>query len=103
MAVCKLTKSKKAVLFIDDDGRTYITSVNYLIGMINNNKSKYGFILLNRLPTDNTERFKPSPLYDPDGIYNENTVERASQGGLSPKAIEAKQEKEMFKDKKVDW
>ena len=101
MAVIKLTSSGKAFLFIDDDGRTYSTSLSF-VSQLMQNKLKQKFVLLSRLPWDtNDSRFKKSPLYDPQGIST--TVEAKSQvgDGLSPVRIEKEKNKKAFEDKKV--
>jgi signal peptidase I len=67
MAICKLTKSEKAVLFIDEEGNVFGTSVIAVQNMLN--KSLRGdFVLLSKFPYKvNKDRFKPSPLYEPPG------------------------------------
>ena len=70
IAVVKLTKSKKALMFIDDDGNAFMTSVNYLKSLLGDNL-KLPFILLNRLPLKVGEnRFQKSPLWNPDGLVD---------------------------------
>lgn len=65
MAIVKKTKSGKAVLFIDEYGNSFITSVAYLRSLLNGT-SKVPFILLNRLPDKvSSDRFKLSPVFDP--------------------------------------
>jgi hypothetical protein len=93
------------LLVIDDDGRTYITSVNFLLGLING-KSKHDFILLSRLPQNNSDsRFKKSPVYDPDGVFQGDAAKTleltTSNDALSVKAQKEKQEKKSFEDKNV--
>ena len=103
MTVLKLTKSKKAVLIIDDEGKTYITSVNYLMGLLNG-KSPTGFILLDRMPQDcAADRFKVSPVYDPNGILSNVDPRTLSTNNdpLSVKESEKREQTKGFEDKKV--
>ena len=106
MTVIKLTKSKKAVLVIDDEGRTYITSVNFIVGLLNG-KSPTGFVLLSRLPSNSAgTRFKPSPLFDPEGVManvDPRTLKPLSTANdsLSVKEQKKGEEKKAFEDKKV--
>lgn len=68
MAVMKLTGSKNAILFIQDDGRTYVTSKVSILNLLNG-AIKGGFVLLSELPYQNdySAKFKPSPIFKPDG------------------------------------
>ena len=104
MAVAKLTGSKKGLLFIDDEGNIFNTSVNFIMGLING-KAKHDFVLLSRLPNKAAEgRFKKSPLYDPDGKYHEKTFEKSTtlaNDGLSKVERDKTEVKKSFKDKKV--
>jgi len=103
MAVIKLTSSKKAVLFIDDEGNTFITSVNFLVGLLNG-KSPYGFVSLARLPGKVADgRFKKSKLYDPSGVYENVDSKTLSTNTdvLSQKVLKEGKEKKGFVDKKV--
>lgn len=72
-----MNKKGSQVLVIDDDGYVYATSTKYMLGLLSGS-TKYDFILMSRLPWKaSSERFKPSPLYDPTGIIakqNEPTV-----------------------------
>jgi hypothetical protein len=64
MAVLKLNKSGRSILVIDDDGRTYITSVEHLRRLCDG-KFANGFVVLTRLPGDNAvNRFPASPVWD---------------------------------------
>lgn len=67
--ILKLSKSKKAVLAVDDDGNVYITSVTFLNGMVNEGKGS-GFILMKKMPNKvPSNKFKSSEemgaVYDP--------------------------------------
>jgi hypothetical protein len=103
IAVVKLTKSKKQLQFITDEGYVFATSVVFLQGLLMG-KSKMGFVLLSRLPFNvSPDRFAPSPLYDPDGVFQGEAAKTLtlSTDALSPKAIKAKEVKKGFVDKKV--
>ena len=106
MTILKLTKSGKAVQVIDDDGRVYITSVNFVQGLLMG-KSKFGFIKTKRLPFNvSKDRFEPSELYDPDGIYKGNaakTFEKVTTTNdpLSVKSREDKKQKKNYEE--IDW
>lgn len=103
MAIVKLSSSKKSVQFIDDSGNVFFSSVNYLLGLLNG-KAPTGFIYLKRLPIPiSMSRFKPSEVWDPDGIVNSKTLEPVtlSNDGLNANRIKEKDKKEMFKDKVV--
>jgi len=103
IAVAKITKSKKQIQFITDSGEVFATSVVFLQGLLMG-KSKSGFVLLSRLPFNvSPDRFKKSPLYDPDGVFQGDAAKtlKMSEDALSPKAIKAKEVKKGFTDKKV--
>ena len=95
-----MSKSKKQVQFIDESGNMFVTSTNYLLGLLNG-RSPTGFVLLSRLPIPVAEnRFKKSPLYDPEGIYNEKTVDLKTDG-IAHQRLKKEEKKEAFKDKVV--
>lgn len=109
MTVLKLSSNKKSIQVIDDDGNMYVTSVNFVIGLING-KSPKGFItttrLLNKVAPD---RFKPSEVFDPHGLLkNPNTAKTLDTNNLTTNSdvfsVKARQETEnskAFVDKKV--
>lgn len=102
MAIIKLSSSKKSIQFVDESGNVFFTSVNYLLGLLNG-KSPTGFIQLKRLPIPIAmNRFKPSELWDPNGISNSKTVD-LNTDGLAAKRIKSEEKKEAFKDKIVKW
>ena len=49
MAIVKITKSGNGMLFIDDDGNSFCTSLEFIKGMIKG-MSPRGFVLLTRMP-----------------------------------------------------
>lgn len=105
MTVLKLTKSGKGFQIIDDDGRVYMTSVNsihFLLG----GKAKNGFITTKRLPFGVAkDRFAPSELYDPDGVFEGNAAKTleltTTNDGLSTKSVNNKEDGKIFEDKDV--
>ena len=65
MAAIKLTRTGKAIQFIDDEGRVYQTS-KYDYGLLISGVKK--FITPVRMPHDiRTDRFPPSPVLIPSG------------------------------------
>ena len=70
MTVIKLTQSGKGVQVIDDFGNVYNTSVNSIHYLLSG-QAKGGFITTRRMlnPTA-PDRFKPSEIWDPNGIYD---------------------------------
>jgi len=94
MAIMKLTKSGKGLLFIDDDGRVYNTSINYLLGLING-RAKYSIVTLSRLPFDvPSDKFPKSPVYNPDGIVQDKTVDKTDR--MSKTSMESQEAKKLF-------
>lgn len=98
MAVLKRNKSGRSLLFVDDTGRTYITSVEHVNRLLDG-KFKSEFIVLTRLPgLVAANRFPASPLWDPstgttvplvDGvidIFDDHTL-TTSNDALSRKAV----------------
>lgn len=101
MAIVRMSKSKKQVQFIDDEGNMFVTSKAYLLPILLN-QSKLPFVLLNRMPLKVSEdRFKKSPLWDPDGIMQKLDRVDVKEDALSPKSREKIAQKKQFKDKKV--
>jgi hypothetical protein len=67
MAVIKLTSSKKALMFIDDDGNNFITSVT-AVSKCMTDSNPNNFVVLSRLPHSTApNRFPKSPVYEPLG------------------------------------
>lgn len=103
MAIVKVTKSGKGVLFIDDAGNVYITSVTYLRSLLDKELAKrYPFILLNRLSLGvSKDHFKQSPVYNPQtGVTEELT---RKNDAFSDVALKKKDESRGFEDKPVEW
>jgi hypothetical protein len=71
MAIVKLSKSKKGLVFIDDEGNVFTSSTSMVVSMIQGNL-KGDFLLLSRMPCPvPKDKFKQSPVYDPDGTWKE--------------------------------
>lgn len=103
MAVAKLTKTKRAIQFVYEEGNVFFTSVVYMTGLLNG-RAKGDFVLLKRLPQKvATNRFAESPLYDPQGLYEGEAAKTltSQNDGLSDKARTDNSEKQAFKDKPV--
>lgn len=106
MTIIKKSSSGKGVVVVDDDGRVYTTSLNYLMGMLNG-KSEHGFILMARMPMNaSPDRYKKSEVYDPNGVFKGDcakTLEpiKSGEDGMSNKSRDERVRKEAFKDKKV--
>ncbi len=101
MAVVKLSASGLQVQFIDDEGNMFVTSMTYLMTMLER-KSKLPFCLLSRLPLKiSTDRFKKSPVWDPDGLADKSKQVTLNDDGLSKKTIKKGEQREQYKDKQV--
>jgi len=62
MTIVKLSKSGKALIFIDDFGNSYSTSTKYLMSLVSG-RMKAPFIQLSRFPVPvEQDRFKKSPV-----------------------------------------
>ena len=87
--------------FIDESGNVFQTSVIYLNSLIEGNL-RGNFILLNLLPFKvATDRFKPSPLYNPKKESVEERVLTTGNDALSQKSIKSNEQKKQFEDKVV--
>ena len=94
MAVLKSNKSGRSLLFVDDTGKTYVTSVEHVKRLING-LFKSEFIVLTRLPgIVSPDRFPKSPSWTPEtgqvvsvrDIFAEETLS-TSNDCLSVKAV----------------
>ena len=83
MTILKLTKSRKAIQVITDEGKVYQTSVNsmtYLLNMQNTN----GFITTTRLPFNvSPTRYKPSEIWTDGGRIDPRSVQETHDGKSS--------------------
>lgn len=99
MAVVKLTASKKAVQFIDDEGNVFQTSVLWISSLLSGNNSN-GLILLTRLPEKvSKDRFKVSPVLG-NPVPEQGEVDLSSDP-LSRKSRKEKVLEKQYKDVKV--
>lgn len=94
-------------MVIDDEGNNFVTSVEFVLGLING-KAKAGFISCARLPIKTAPgRYKPSKLWDPNGIANENTEKSqsvtTSDDGLSVKFKDKQKQKQNYGNKEISW
>jgi len=106
MTVLMLSKSGKSVIIYTDEGEAFVTSVNFIQGLIMG-KAPGNFIttkrLLNNIAPD---RFKPSEVFDPNGVFTGNaakTLEKISttNDALSVKARANEAGSKAFEDKPV--
>ena len=111
MAIVKVAKSKKSVMFIDDFGNSFITSMVFLQGLLEG-KGKTPFILLKRLPNPvNVDRFMKSPVleFDASGKVVSTKVEtiepvggvKASEDGMSVKSTKEKDDARVYSAKVI--
>lgn len=116
MAIIKVTKSGEGLLFFDDFGNVYITSLSYLLGQASG-RQRAPFILLSRLPEPaSQDRFKVSPMW----FGGDRKVEEGGDGwvppqcphnvsvsggydGMSSGRVEARETRSALSDKSVDW
>lgn len=105
MTVLKLNKKNNSILIITDEGETFITSIKFVTDLINSKNPK-AFILCNRLLLNSApDRFKPSPIFDPEGLLKSkvttNETLTTNNDGLSQKSREQQENKGFFQDKAV--
>ena len=105
MGVVKLSKSGKQLQFITDEGELYCTSTTYA-GLLLNGKIKSNFVLLSKMPFGvDKNRFKQSPIYDPEGKYAKLQESDAFKGknkdAFSGSTKEVLEEQKNFEDKVV--
>lgn len=95
MAITKLTSSKKAVLFITDEGIVYSASASMMKRLVYGGLTNPNFLLLTKMPFNvPSDKFPPSPEYHPVGITSDTVV----PDGLRSQGILAQQKP--FEDKK---
>ena len=101
MAIIKLTKSKKALTFTDEEGNVFITSV-VAVKQLMSGTTKSGFVLLSRLPFKiNPDRFKKSEVYYPEGYVPPDDETTNANDAFSDKSTKANKQQKQFKDIKV--
>lgn len=99
MAVVKLTKSGSGVLFIDDEGNVFITSVSYVRSLLDKTL-KFGLCHLTRMPNKvSTDRFGKSKVYDAGGTGVTTTKDDSlTKDGLSSNFRKRTAKKERYTD-----
>ena len=108
--IIKLNKTGKQVQIVDDDGRVYGTSVSFLMSLIKGT-SKVNFLLTSRLPFNlSPDRYKPSPLWIPEGMNKEAVIEelkqtdrslKTSEDAFGSKGMKRKEDKVRYSDVKL--
>lgn len=101
MGIVRLSKSKAQVQFVADDGTVYVTSTNYLMGLMQGTMTK-NLVILSKLPIPmSKDRFPESPLWDPNGLATKHNVYKASttgNDGSSPKLKKELEQKQTQED-----
>ena len=98
-----MSASGKQLQIIDEEGNMFATSKIYMQSLLDG-KLKMPFILLSRLPHKvDQDRFKKSPLYDPNGVakIQEGKTITESNDALSKNTRKATQQRIKYKD--VEW
>lgn len=102
MAIVKISSSGRALLFIDDEGNSFVTSLSFFKNLVDG-QVKGNFLLLTRLPDKvSKDRFKKSPLYGSSAekeAVKESIV--VSSDALSRNKLSEKIEQKTFEDKTV--
>jgi hypothetical protein len=107
MTVIKLTKSRKAVQVITDEGKVYQTSVNSLAFLLGG-KARGDFITTVRMPFNvSPDRYKPSEVWTDGGRIDPRTLDNqeivaASQDPLALKTRESKKAQKAYTDVIID-
>lgn len=105
MAVIKLSKSKKALTFVDDSNVVYCVALSPVQQLITSENSGK-FIVLTRMPLPASDtRYPKSKLYkDPLGLIKAPDGEVTNNNdGLSMKYLEKIEESIQFQDKQIEW
>ena len=109
MSVIKLTKSGKALLFIDDFGNSFMTSKQWVQNLLDG-KNRGPFLLLKRLPDPvSVDRFMRSPVleFKDDGSVEEHEVVKVvrerpvgstslSDDALSAKTLDKRESEKVY-------
>lgn len=119
MAVVKLSRSRKAWIFLDDWGNSYMIPVTALAATYaGTHKSDFGYLMMNRLPMPTKMgRFSMSPVlgkdfeeikpnderWTPPQCSHNIIVSDERLDPLSTKNIKKADSAKVFKDKKIDW
>lgn len=98
MAVAKLTASKQAIQFIDDEGNVFQTSVLWITKLLNG-ENTYGVVTLTRLPMRaSQDRFQKSPLL---GAVQKDEYIRREDDAFNPQRRADVEQKKAYEDKQV--
>ena len=103
MGIAKLTKTGKAIQFIDDEGWVYQTSATYMRALANGNLNK-DFIVLHRLPQKvSSARFPKSPVWNPGGLPEDMKNDEPDQtdDAYADRSRSKREQKSRFQDKVV--
>lgn len=100
----KLTKSKKAVQFIDEFGNVFQTSVVVLKNLLAGG-TRGNIVLLNRLPFKvSVDRFATSEVWNPNDLPIPSLLpdgQELADDALSRKTRDKKRKKKVYVDKEV--
>jgi hypothetical protein len=101
MGVVKLSASLKQVQFVDDDGRVFVTSVKFLLGLLSGG-SPGRVLVLGLLPNRvSVDRFPKSEVWCPELRDESVSGVSVNRDVLSRKASEVRDVKKSFVDKEV--
>ncbi len=102
MGVMKLSKSRKQVQFICDEGVVYCTSLAYLQGLLNS--SRHLLLFQKYEDTVSKDRFATSAIYNPSG-YLKDREERKTTGNdaFSTKAMKEGEQARNYSEKDIKW
>ena len=99
--IVKLSSSGRAVQVVDDDGRVFQTSVEFVRGLLEG-RSPRGFVLLTRLPfMVSKDRYKPSPVWSGGEKVYEGADDTASGDVQSVRVQDKVKSKRKYDDKVV--
>jgi len=103
MAVIKLSSSGKQLQFITDEGDVFGTSRLFVEGLFNG-KSPRGFIMLTKMPFKVAKnRFKPSPVYNPESGEKEVSDVNLNTDALAKVQVKKRKEDNSFREDIKEW
>lgn len=101
MAVIKLSRSGKQVQFVDEEGFVFVTSATFLNKLLAG-ELRNGMILLSRLPQRvSVDRFKPSPVWNPNGLEVDTNDKRVTEDAFANKSVEKRTKSKNYKDRSI--
>lgn len=104
MAVVKLSSSKKALLFVDEEGNVFATSVSFMKQLIYGYKEKNMILLTRFAGKVSTERFQQSPVYDGQSkITAEEHNIKTGNDSFSPKVRNEKEQEQIYNQNFTDF